>query len=79
MFYRYRNKKDWSDCSKEYLEEGLKLGLGSCLMNVPKSTNLWGGPQCGNEIIEKGEECDCGSVAECTRYITYFLNALMLV
>jgi len=61
----FRAKKDWSACSKEYLREGLKLGLGSCLMNVPESETLWGGPKCGNEIIEKGEQCDCGSVADC--------------
>ena len=36
-------------------------------MNVPDPKTLYGGPHCGNEIIEKGEECDCGYPDECTR------------
>jgi len=62
----FRMKKSWSQCSLEYLREGLRMGLGNCLMNIPEARTLVGGPQCGNEIVEMGEECDCGNVDDCT-------------
>jgi len=62
----FRMKKSWSHCSLDYLRKGLQKGLGNCLMNVPEASTLVGGPRCGNEIIEMGEECDCGSVDDCT-------------
>lgn len=33
-----------------------------CLLNVPNEDDLFGGPICGNSIVEKGEECDCGTL-----------------
>ena len=56
----------WSNCSAAYLERNLKLGLGSCLSNHPDPTTIYGGPECGNEILEEGEECDCGTAETCT-------------
>ena len=70
-------KKSWSHCSLDYLRKGLQKGLGNCLMNVPEASTLVGGPRCGNEIIEMGEECDCGSVDDCTRLFTEFLYKLI--
>uniref|UniRef100_F6VBC2 Zinc metalloproteinase n=1 Tax=Ciona intestinalis TaxID=7719 RepID=F6VBC2_CIOIN len=58
-------KKDWSSCSKEYLAQSITEGLGNCLLNVPDPSRLYGGPKCGNDIIEMGEDCDCGGVDEC--------------
>lgn len=57
----------WSTCSVEDLERGYRNGNGVCLTNVPDSSKLFGGPKCGNGIVEKGEECDCGTVEECDR------------
>ncbi|MBN3294926.1 ADAM8 protein, partial [Amia calva] len=36
-----------------------------CLLNIPSPDDLYGGPQCGNDFLEPGEECDCGSPEEC--------------
>ena len=53
----------FSNCSIVDLNKNLNEGLGSCLFNVP--TKLYTSPICGNGFTEQGEECDCGSVAEC--------------
>ncbi|EDV20169.1 uncharacterized protein TRIADDRAFT_61393 [Trichoplax adhaerens] len=54
----------FSNCSVAEMKSGLSQGLGSCLWNIP--TKLFTNPICGNGIRETGEECDCGSPAECT-------------
>jgi len=60
------SQKAWSTCSKDYLEQNLKIGLGSCLLNVPATDRIYGTQRCGNEIVEPGEECDCGLPVDCT-------------
>uniref|UniRef100_A0A8C1KL57 ADAM metallopeptidase domain 28 n=1 Tax=Cyprinus carpio TaxID=7962 RepID=A0A8C1KL57_CYPCA len=37
-----------------------------CLMNMPKPKELIQPPVCGNRFVEIGEQCDCGTVQECT-------------
>ncbi|XP_022098303.1 disintegrin and metalloproteinase domain-containing protein 12-like isoform X3 [Acanthaster planci] len=53
----------FSSCSQADLEAALLKGLGACLFNYPKE--IFQGPHCGNGFLEKGEECDCGTVEEC--------------
>ena len=62
-------RKAWSQCSRDHLYSSMRRGIGSCLMNVPDKSTLYGGPKCGNEIIEKDEECDCGSPEDCDRLV----------
>ena len=50
------------------------MGLLNCLMNVPEAGSLVGPVKCGNQIVEMGEECDCGSVDDCTRSFTIILK-----
>ncbi|XP_038070883.1 disintegrin and metalloproteinase domain-containing protein 12-like isoform X2 [Patiria miniata] len=54
----------FSSCSRADLAASLLKGLGACLFNYPKA--IFQGPHCGNGFLEKGEECDCGTVEECT-------------
>ncbi|KAG9275447.1 disintegrin and metalloproteinase domain-containing protein 8 [Astyanax mexicanus] len=55
----------FSQCSKVALELFLQNHDSSCLLDIPKEEDLVGGPVCGNAFVEKGEECDCGTVEEC--------------
>ncbi|MCJ8730453.1 hypothetical protein PDJAM_G00184900, partial [Pangasius djambal] len=55
----------FSSCSKMALETFLQNYDVRCLLNAPNEDDLFGGPVCGNSIVEKGEECDCGTLQEC--------------
>ncbi|XP_076830513.1 disintegrin and metalloproteinase domain-containing protein 8a [Brachyhypopomus gauderio] len=57
--------KAFSSCSKVALETFLQNYDVSCLQDLPNEDSLYGGPVCGNAFVEKGEECDCGTVEEC--------------
>jgi disintegrin and metalloproteinase domain-containing protein 10 len=50
------NNKKFSHCSREQISEVLNE-KGSCLTMYE--------PECGNNILEDGEQCDCGTPTEC--------------
>uniref|UniRef100_A0A3P9JJS1 ADAM metallopeptidase domain 22 n=1 Tax=Oryzias latipes TaxID=8090 RepID=A0A3P9JJS1_ORYLA len=63
MGYYMPNK--FSSCNVEEYHNFLNTGGGVCLFNIP--LKLLNPPECGNGFVEPGEECDCGSPAECAR------------
>ncbi|KAI5618512.1 zinc metalloproteinase-disintegrin-like brevilysin H2a isoform X2, partial [Silurus asotus] len=56
----------FSSCSFNNFEQYLNTRNPDCLLNKPQSKALIQPAVCGNGFREIGEDCDCGSVAECT-------------
>ncbi|KAG8431112.1 hypothetical protein GDO86_019397 [Hymenochirus boettgeri] len=57
---------EFSNCSLGDLEFSLRQGWANCLFNVPSPKSVFGTPQCGNLLVEDGEQCDCGLAQDCT-------------
>ncbi|XP_032891281.1 disintegrin and metalloproteinase domain-containing protein 11 isoform X1 [Amblyraja radiata] len=57
--------RKFSRCSISDYNQLLQAGGGTCLFNKP--LKLVDPQECGNGYVENGEECDCGSAAECSR------------
>uniref|UniRef100_A0A8C3JK04 Tubulin gamma complex associated protein 2 n=1 Tax=Calidris pygmaea TaxID=425635 RepID=A0A8C3JK04_9CHAR len=58
--------KRFSRCSEQDMWQFLRDPRTSCLLNVPRVDELYGGPVCGNQFVERGEQCDCGMLEECS-------------
>lgn len=50
----------FSTCSADDFESLILRGGGLCLKNQPSPSDVIGIPECGNGLVEKGEQCDCG-------------------
>ncbi|XP_026479957.1 uncharacterized protein LOC113386392 [Ctenocephalides felis] len=53
----------FSECSRSDYIKALRQGDGMCLMNKPNELEVH--RNCGNGVVEDGEECDCGLISEC--------------
>lgn len=51
----------FSQCSAEDFEMLILRGGGVCLKNQPSLSDVVGTAQCGNGMLEAGEQCDCGT------------------
>ncbi|XP_075279400.1 disintegrin and metalloproteinase domain-containing protein 8 isoform X3 [Opisthocomus hoazin] len=58
--------KLFSHCSEQDMWQFLGDPRTSCLLNTPRADELYGGPVCGNQFVERGEQCDCGTLEECS-------------
>ncbi|XP_048801292.1 disintegrin and metalloproteinase domain-containing protein 8 isoform X6 [Lagopus muta] len=56
----------FSTCSEQDMWQFLEDPKTGCLLNVPGADELYGEPVCGNQFVERGEECDCGRPEECS-------------
>ncbi|XP_018409167.1 PREDICTED: disintegrin and metalloproteinase domain-containing protein 9-like [Nanorana parkeri] len=57
--------KTFSTCSANDFGSLIQRGGGDCLRNPPDPDQVLSIPVCGNNLVEKGEECDCGSPQDC--------------
>ncbi|XP_066199915.1 disintegrin and metalloproteinase domain-containing protein 21-like [Saccopteryx leptura] len=56
--------KRFSNCSYADFTK-TTLNQGSCLHNPPSPGKVLMPKRCGNNVVEEGEECDCGSIKQC--------------
>nr|XP_020446350.1 zinc metalloproteinase-disintegrin-like brevilysin H2a isoform X2 [Monopterus albus] len=58
--------RTFSTCSANSYEKFLTNRNPTCLLDKPNYRSVVAPSVCGNGFVEKGEQCDCGTVEECT-------------
>ncbi|XP_069818547.1 zinc metalloproteinase-disintegrin-like isoform X3 [Dendropsophus ebraccatus] len=58
--------KTFTSCSQQAFQSFILEHMPLCMKDKPPMNEIQSPPVCGNKFTEKGEECDCGTVAECT-------------
>ncbi|XP_068938003.1 disintegrin and metalloproteinase domain-containing protein 1a-like, partial [Petaurus breviceps papuanus] len=60
-------ESSFSNCSLEDFYEFLRQHKGSCLYDKPVARGMVRKPFCGDHVVDRGEECDCGGHGDCWR------------
>lgn len=55
----------FSSCSENDFQNLIFQGGGRCLMNPPSPDKIFTLPVCGNNVVDSGEQCDCGPPEKC--------------
>ncbi|XP_051829447.1 disintegrin and metalloproteinase domain-containing protein 20-like [Antechinus flavipes] len=67
MYANFSLTDVFSNCSyASYFDQFNELFV-ECLINPPEPYKIAATKLCGNKVVEEGEECDCGSVKECSK------------
>ncbi|KAH0623680.1 hypothetical protein JD844_006721 [Phrynosoma platyrhinos] len=61
MYSSDNGSKNFSSCSANDFEQLILNGGGTCLRNAPRPNDIFTEPVCGNHIVDRNEECDCGT------------------
>uniref|UniRef100_A0A098LWW8 Metalloproteinase, ADAM28-like protein n=1 Tax=Opheodrys aestivus TaxID=186591 RepID=A0A098LWW8_9SAUR len=61
----YNPPKDFSSCSFQEYQNYIMSKTPQCIINRPSIKDIVSPPVCGNDFVEEGEECDCGSPKDC--------------
>ncbi|XP_045147566.1 disintegrin and metalloproteinase domain-containing protein 8 [Echinops telfairi] len=55
----------FSECSRMALQSFVETPQTACVLGELDTSRLVSDPVCGNKLLERGEQCDCGSPQEC--------------
>ncbi|XP_076711382.1 disintegrin and metalloproteinase domain-containing protein 25-like [Callospermophilus lateralis] len=66
MYPEKSNGIKFSNCS--YAEMWETFQYMNCLRSAPKQEDILKWTGCGNDVVEEGEECDCGSPTLCSNH-----------
>ncbi|XP_044293343.1 zinc metalloproteinase-disintegrin-like ohanin isoform X2 [Varanus komodoensis] len=61
----YNTPQYFSSCSLQDFQKYILERSPACIVNMPLPQDIVAKPVCGNDFVEEGEECDCGSPEEC--------------
>ncbi|XP_018110571.1 zinc metalloproteinase-disintegrin-like crotastatin [Xenopus laevis] len=62
----YNTPRLFSSCSLQNYQDFLFSQMPQCILIVPLKEDIITPAVCGNKFTEIGEDCDCGTVEECT-------------
>ncbi|XP_062932786.1 disintegrin and metalloproteinase domain-containing protein 25-like [Cynocephalus volans] len=65
MYPSKANTDKFSNCS--YFHFWRTTGRRTCMHTAPSPENIFTLKQCGNSVVDEGEQCDCGSLKLCTK------------